>query len=57
MTNSQSQPQVQPQSDPFKALSPEYKAMWEDILKNHPWIIREEEEEVQDNPELSNSDN
>jgi hypothetical protein len=25
----------------YEALSPEYKAQWDDIVANHPWIIRE----------------
>jgi hypothetical protein len=33
-------------------LSPELKAKWEYVLRHHPWIIREEEE---DKPKLSNS--
>ncbi len=25
-------------NDPFEALSSKYKAMWDSILKNHPWV-------------------
>lgn len=25
----------------YEALSPEYKEKWDDIVANHPWIIRE----------------
>jgi len=25
-------------NDPFEALSYKYKAMWDSILKNHPWV-------------------
>lgn len=39
MTSPQSEPQpTQKYPKGYNDLSPEYKAMWDDIALNHPWF-------------------